>query len=98
MQANAYTTILKGKMINFFLYLSFAGPDSFYVTNDNFFHFESTLMRNLWAFLLNYWLPCNIVFFDGFKAIKAFVGVHPNGIAMDKDERLVRVSIKCHSK
>ena len=85
-------------MINFFLYLSFAGPDSFYVTNDNFFHFESTVMRNLWAFLLNYWLPCNIVFFDGFKAIKAFVGVHPNGIAMDKDERLVRVSIKCHSK
>ena len=51
-------------------------------------------MRNLWLFFLNYWLHCNIVFFDGFKAIEAFVGVHPNGIAMDKDERLVGVSIR----
>ena len=51
-------------------------------------------MRNLWLFSLNYWLHCNIVFFDGFKAIEAFVGVHPNGIAMDKDKRLVGVSIR----
>ena len=77
-----------------FPYISFAGPDSFYVTNDNFFHFDRTVMRNLWLFFLNYWLHCNIVFFDGFKAIEAFVGVHPNGIAMDKDERLVGVSIR----
>ena len=34
------------------------------------------------------------MFFDGFKAIEAFVGVHPNGIAMDKDKRLVGVSIR----
>ena len=28
------------------------------------------------------------MFFDGFKAIEAIGGVHPNGINMDKDERL----------
>ena len=78
-----------------FPHLSFAGPDSFYVTNDNFFHFDSTVMRSLWTFLLNYWLHCDIVFFDGFKGVEAIGGVHPNGITMDKDERLVRVSIKC---
>ena len=47
------------------------------------------------AFFLNYWLHCNIVFFDGFKAIEAIGGVHPNGIAMDKDKGLVVVSIRC---
>ena len=78
-----------------FPHLSFAGPDSFYVTNDNFFHFDSTVMRSLWTFFLNYWLHCDIVFFDGFKGVEAIGGVHPNGITMDKDERLVRVSIKC---
>ena len=52
-------------------------------------------MRNVWLFFLNYWLHCKIVFFDGFKAIEAFVGVHPNGIAMNKDERLVGVSVRC---
>ena len=78
-----------------FPHLSFAGPDSFYVTNDNFFHFDSTVMRSLWTFLLNYWLHCDVVFFDGFKGVEAIGGVHPNGITMDKDERLVRVSIKC---
>ena len=78
-----------------FPHLSFAGPDSFYVTNDNFFHFDSTVMRSLWTFLLNYWLHCDIVFFDGFKGVEAIGGVHPNGITMDKDERLVRVSIEC---
>ena len=52
-------------------------------------------MRSLWTFLLNYWLHCDIVFFDGFKGVEAIGGVHPNGIAMDKDERLVRMSIKC---
>ena len=52
-------------------------------------------MRSLWIFLLNYWLHCDIVFFDGFKGVEAIGGVHPNGIAMDKDERLVRMSIKC---
>ena len=52
-------------------------------------------MRSLWTFLLNYWLHCDIVFFDGFKGVEAIGGVHPNGITMDKEERLVRVSIKC---
>lgn len=68
------------------------GPDSFYVTNDNFFHFDNTLLRVLHTFLLNKWLHCNIVFFDGFKAIEAIGGVHPNGINMDKDERFVFTS------
>jgi len=39
-------------------------------------------------------LHCNIVFFDGFKAIEAIGGVHPNGISMDKDERLAFSSCK----
>jgi len=39
-------------------------------------------------------LHCNIVFFDGFKAIEAIGGVHPNGIIMDKNERLAY----CRSK
>ena len=67
---------------------SHAGPNSFYVTNDNFFHFDNTLLRVIYALILHRWLHSNIVFFDGFKAIEAIGGVYPNGINMDKDERL----------
>lgn len=37
------------------------------------------------------------MFFDGFKAIEAIGGVYPNGISMDKDERLAcaAVAITC---
>lgn len=64
-----------------------SGPDSFYVTNDNFFHFDNTVLRFMNTFFLFYWLHGSIVFFDGFKGIKAFSGGHPNGISMDKDGR-----------
>ena len=74
--------------------LSHAGPDSFYVTNDNFFHFDNTMLRVLYGLLLHKWLHSNIVFFDGFKAIEAIGGVHPNGINMDKNERLACCSCK----
>ncbi|KAJ7385863.1 Serum paraoxonase/arylesterase 1 [Desmophyllum pertusum] len=68
------------------------GPDSFYVTNDNFFHFDNTLLCNLQRFILHFWFHANIVFFDGFKSIEAIGGVHPNGITMDKDEKFVFAS------
>ena len=65
-----------------------AGPDSFYVTNDNIFHFDNTVLCVLHVLILHKWFHSNIVFFDGFKAIEAIGGVDPNGISMDKDERL----------
>ena len=72
----------------FLLPLSRAGPDSFYVTNDNYFHYDSTYLKFFAGFFLHNWLHANIVFYDGFKAIEAIAGVDPNGIAMDKDGRL----------
>ncbi|XP_078372894.1 serum paraoxonase/arylesterase 1-like [Oculina patagonica] len=68
------------------------GPASFYVTNDNYFHFYSSFLNVVSRFFLYNWLHTNIVFYDGFKAIEAIRGVHPNGIAMDKDERFVFAS------
>ncbi|XP_078355304.1 serum paraoxonase/arylesterase 2-like, partial [Oculina patagonica] len=62
------------------------GPDSFYVTNDNYFHYDSTLLRVLHSFFLHQWHQDNIVFYDGFKAIEAIGGIDTNGITMDKDE------------
>ena len=68
-----------------------AGPDSFYVTNDNFFHFDKPVLCYLYRFLLHNWLHANIVYFDGFKATEAIGGVDPNGITMDKDKRFAYV-------
>lgn len=62
------------------------GPNSFYVTNDNFFHFESTILRQVATFFLNYWLHGSVVFFDGVRGLEVAKG-HPNGISMDKSER-----------
>lgn len=75
---------------NYYYYCFFflAGPNSFYVTNDKYFHFDSTFLNFLYLFILHNWLYTNIVFHDGSKAIVAIGGVHPNGITMDKDERL----------
>ena len=67
---------------------SLAGPDSFYVTNDRYFHFDNTFLNFLYTSFLHNFLHANIVFYDGFKAIEAIAGVHPNGIALDKDGRL----------
>ncbi|XP_015769516.1 PREDICTED: serum paraoxonase/arylesterase 1-like [Acropora digitifera] len=66
------------------------GPNSFYVTNDNFFHFESTVLRQVATFFLNYWLHGSVVFFDGVRGFEVAQG-HPNGISMDKSERFVIV-------
>ena len=63
------------------------GPDSFYLTNMNFFHVKNKFLCLLHTVLLHDVLHGNIVFFDGFKAIKAVGGINGNGIVMDKDER-----------
>lgn len=67
------------------------GPDSFYVTNDNFFQY-GTLLHLLYLFVLNNFLASNIVYFDGFKAIEAIGGVHPNGIALSTEKSFVFAS------
>lgn len=77
----------EGALSEFVFFPCLPGPDSFYVTNDNFFHYDNTFLRFLSTFFLFHWLHGNIVFFDGFKGIEAFGGGHPNGISMDKDER-----------
>lgn len=65
------------------------GPDSFYVTNDNFFHFNSLALR-LFGMFFHFWFHGSVVFYDGFKGIEVAKG-HPNGISMDKSERFVIV-------
>ena len=74
-------------MFVFLFFSSLQGPDSFYVTNDRYFHFDKTFLNVLYTSFLHNWLYANIVFYDGFKAIEAIGGVHPNGIALDKDGR-----------
>jgi len=65
------------------------GPDSFYVTNDNFFHFDNTFLNMIQRFFLHHWLRGNIVFFDGFKGIEVFGRIQPNGISLDETGRFV---------
>ena len=60
------------------------------MTNDNFFHSRNKILCLLQGFLLHDFLHGNIVFFDGFKGIKAVGGINANGISMDKDGRLGR--------
>ncbi|RMX39621.1 hypothetical protein pdam_00003966 [Pocillopora damicornis] len=67
------------------------GPDAFYVTNDNLFRY-GTVQQLLYMYILNNFFASNIVYFDGFKAIEAMSGVHPNGLAMDKDQSFVFAS------
>lgn len=68
------------------------GPDSFYVTNDNFFNGGNKLLWLLHFYLLQDVLRGNIVYFDGKKSMIATSGINANGINMDKDERFIFAS------
>ncbi|XP_068710967.1 serum paraoxonase/lactonase 3-like isoform X1 [Montipora foliosa] len=68
------------------------GPDSFYMTNDNFFNGGNKLLALLQAYFLHDVLRGNVVYFDGKKAFEVAKGVNANGITMDKDERFVFVT------
>lgn len=83
---NLSTVFFRDSAIIASLYVIFSGPDAFYVTNDNLFRY-GTVQQLLYMYILNNFFASNIVYFDGFKAIEAMSGVHPNGIAMDKDQR-----------
>ncbi|XP_068708075.1 serum paraoxonase/lactonase 3-like [Montipora foliosa] len=61
------------------------GPDSFYMTNDNFFNGGNKLLALPQAYFLHDVLRGNVVYFDGKKAFEVAKGVNANGITMDKE-------------
>ncbi|EDO41078.1 predicted protein [Nematostella vectensis] len=70
------------------------GPDSFYVTNDDYHHFDQQFLRMLDMALLGYFLRSGVVYYDGStsRATHVIGGLQePNGIAI-RDERLVFVN------
>ena len=71
----------------------FAGLESFYVTNDHFFHFDNDILRVLGSFLLKDVLRSNVVF-DGSAAVVAAQGLKvSNGI--NKDFKGIKVRHCC---
>ena len=69
-------------------FCSFPGRESFYVTNDHYFGYDSPLFRTLEVLLLNFWLRTDVIYFDGERSHVATSGLKgANGINQDVDER-----------
>jgi len=67
---------------------SSAGPDSFYVTNDRYFHFDQVFLRLMEVLCFTRLLKSGVVYFDGKKSYHVAGGmVMTNGIAQSRDGR-----------
>ncbi|EDO38769.1 predicted protein, partial [Nematostella vectensis] len=69
------------------------GHDSFYVTNDHYFHFTRSVLRTLEVALLHLFLRSDVVLYDGLKTRSAASGLFgPNGVALDRSGKFLLVS------